>query len=480
MTAFGAPAVDRLNACWPTDNGKPVLDSLVLGPATVDSSSGPVQVTVTAHAHDTGGPGKATGVAHVSVQLESADADSGTTVGPADLRAHLSPAGHGVWTGSVVMPRGTNATYDAYPVVRDHAGLFAGGDLGLRRIKHALDVTGAPDTTRPRVTALTVSTTSVDTRRHSATVRVRGTLRETGARPTRLTMAGPRGMPVTLHRQGTGGKFATTVTIPRRDGRFRWHLSLWAVDSDRNDVGFGHGWLVAHGFPATVAISSGKRDTTAPRVTTVSGLPRKVDARHHTRWVTLRVHAADARGVTAVHAALFGHDAAGTQTRTVTFHRVAGSARAGVWSGRVPVSNCLPGPLSAYAYVRAVDASGNQTEVDRGSVRLLTLDRKPPRVTFHRFLHREVDVRFSEPVHGISAHHVRVLTAAGVVVHGTWTCDDAATRAVSCRRGEVTAATFTPVVGSRTAEAVNWEPNHRLDVLDRAGNPVVDETYAGE
>jgi hypothetical protein len=479
VTAVAATSLDHVNSCWSTDNGKPVLDSVTFSPATADTSSAPAHETVTVHAHDTGGPGAATGIAHVGLRLEGDTADSGKTVAP-PLSVHLVPSGHDTWTGSLVVPRGANATYDADPVVRDQAGLYAGDDLGLRPIRHALDVSGTPDTTRPELTHLSVSATKVDTRRHQATVRVRATLHEVGASPERLTMAGPGNTTVRLTRRPGTDTFATAVVIPRWSGSSRWHLSFGAFDNDLNGIFIGHAWLESHGFPATIRIRSGQPDTTAPRISSVSRLPSTLDLRHHGRLVALRVRAADAHGVRAVKVSLFGRDGAGSRTRTATFHLVSGTARRGTWSGRIPVSRCFPGPLRAYAYVRAIDDAGNSTEIDRGDVRLVTLDRRPPMDRFHSFTRHAVLVRFSEPVHGISTHHVAVLTAKGAVVQGTWACLGADGHSVSCLDGPASSATFTPEAGSHGAYEVNWERDHRLDVLDRAGNPFQYPTYAGE
>jgi hypothetical protein len=454
---------------------------LTVTPAVVDPTSGPVTVSVTARAHDTGGPGAATGIAHVRLELLSDDADSGTTSGPESLDVHLVRSGPGRWTGRLVVPEGVNATYDAYPVVIDRTGLAAGStDLGLPPITDVLDASGAPDTTPPTLTSLTVSRTKVDTRHHAATVRVRGRLSDAGSGPWLLTMFGPRGRDMDLHRHGTHGRFSTLVRIPRRDGSYRWHLSFRAVDRDWNDVYLSHHWLVTHGFPATVRVVSGPEDTTGPRVGRVTGLPHTLDLRRHPRHVTLLVRASDAQGVRTVRASLLAHNGAGTQTRVVAFHRVSGTTRSGLWRGRLPVGSCLPGPVGATVYIRAVDVDGNDADVVRGAVRLLTLDRKPPVATYHRFTRHEVRVRLSEPVHGISAHHVRVLTAGGKVVDGSWSCRRADGHAVSCRRGPVSAATFAvDPSSSRRPGAVEWEPDHHLDVLDRAGNPFASETVAG-
>ena len=101
------------------------------------------------------------------------------------------------------------------PVVRDYAGVYAGADLGLRPVRHALDVTGTPDTTRPELTHLALSTTRVDSRRHAANVHVWATLQETGAAPRQLTMVGPTGRTVALDGHAGTDDFSGTVVIRR-------------------------------------------------------------------------------------------------------------------------------------------------------------------------------------------------------------------------------------------------------------------------
>ena len=60
------PAAPHINACWPTDHGFPVIDSVTVTPDDVDVTADDVSVTVSVTAHDTGGPGAASGIQRVS------------------------------------------------------------------------------------------------------------------------------------------------------------------------------------------------------------------------------------------------------------------------------------------------------------------------------------------------------------------------------------------------------------------------------
>ncbi|HEX4471087.1 MAG TPA: hypothetical protein VH085_03905, partial [Nocardioides sp.] len=87
--------------------------------------------------------------------------------------------------------------------------------------------------------------------------------------------------------------------------------------------------------------------------------------------------------------------------------------------------------------------------------------------------------RFDEPVHGISASNVAVRDPQQATVAGTWSCRGASGSPVSCLRGAVTKATFSPTTPA-TFEPweVDWEPSGHLDVLDAAGNPAFDYRMA--
>jgi hypothetical protein len=468
-----------VNSCWSTDNGQPVLDSMSFSPTTVDTSTGPVPVTVTVHAHDTGGPGPATGIRRVSMAFRADNADSGTPVSP-DLRTRLRPSGPGTWTGTVVVPGGANARYDAYPVIVDRAGLYEAGSGVEPAVHDAIDAAaGTPDTQGPHLTDLSVTPTTVDTRTIAATVHVAATLNDNLAGPSAVTLTSRQTGPLTLHRSGHTNTFRADVRVPRWTGSGRWRFSLDAADRDWNDRYYSHHRLVALGFPSSVQVTSGPADTSAPKVEDVTARPATLDLRRRGRWLVMGVHATDNRGVAEAVAGLITTDPSPTRTPKVALHLVSGSDRAGTWRGRIHLGGCFPGPARAQVWVVLHDGRGHETSVQRGDVRLLTLDRKPPFTRHADFARHRVSVTMSEPVHGISSHHVHVLTAGGSVIPGTWSCRATDGALTSCRRGRVRSATFTASdPASHAPDSVDWEPDHRLDVLDGAGNPFDDDTFS--
>ncbi|MBV9920458.1 MAG: hypothetical protein JOY78_06345, partial [Pseudonocardia sp.] len=113
----------------------------------------------------------------------------------------------------------------------------------------------------------------------------------------------------------------------------------------------------------------------------------------------------------------------------------------------------------------------------RRAVRIRSADHAPPRARHVVWRVPEPVVRFTEPVHGISATNVQVYddnTATGPnPLDGTWTCRGAKQQHVSCLKGSVLEATFTPDEPGAIPGVVDWDPGLRLDVLDAHGNPML-------
>ena len=113
-----AAAPAGVNGCWSSDNGDPVLDGLDLEPDTVDVTDGPAQVAVTVDAHDTGGPGAATGIDRASLYATNgADGRAARY-----LRTTLTRGGDGLWHGTLTVPRGSGDHWDVAGLT-----LFDGG-----------------------------------------------------------------------------------------------------------------------------------------------------------------------------------------------------------------------------------------------------------------------------------------------------------------------------------------------------------------
>ena len=97
--AYAAPV--PLSPCVDPDNTRPVVTGATLSKTSADTTAGADAVDVTVTASDSGGPGPASGVASVSLQLAGSP---GTFATPRTVR--MVDAGGGSWSAHVVLARG--------------------------------------------------------------------------------------------------------------------------------------------------------------------------------------------------------------------------------------------------------------------------------------------------------------------------------------------------------------------------------------
>ena len=167
VPALALPA----SACFTsTDNGDPVMTGFTVSPQVVDSRDGAKTVTFTVTGRDTGGPGPASGLREATVYLGLGD-------GNYNISVTLRPTSSDTLSGAlVVLPqfRTADRTVEGVDVGDwsgngkhyDHAAL---AELGF---PNTLSTVTHFDTTRPQLTSLKLSTTSVDTRRHARRITV--------------------------------------------------------------------------------------------------------------------------------------------------------------------------------------------------------------------------------------------------------------------------------------------------------------------
>ncbi len=195
---------------------------------------------------------------------------------------------------------------------------------------------------------------------------------------------------------------------------------------------------------------------------------------HPGGYLTVRVHASDSgSGVDAISLAGLGVPTPGMfvpHARVHPFHRISGTRHRGIWVSRIHV-RCLSTPRTSRLRVIVRDRAGNETSTPRQAVRITGPDRVAPlgddlsgggtgRAT----------VRFSEPVRGISTTSVVVSEHGRTpAIAGTWS--------VSPGR-YVTSATFTATDPDAQIGHMDFAPDGHLDVLDRAGNPLLVESDA--
>lgn len=493
-----------VNDCWSDDNGTPVLDSLTLSPGAVDVRNGPATVTVTASVTDTGGPGAATGVERVRVELRSPrEIDEGML--PEVPTVELRPDGTGAWTGQAVLPRRTTGGVWTVGSVLlfDGAGRFVNtagyAQFRLERegFSPQLSVTSVADSTAPRLARLALSSTRVDTRSRAKDIKVRARVRdaESGVRSVHVTAA-ERGSRRTTFgwlrlRKGDAadGVWAGRLHVGRWVTNGTWDIWVSATNQALLRRTWNHraGTLRALGLPSTFRVVSGT-DTDRPVASAFAVTPTTVDTRNADARVTVRMRVRDVRsGVDRVRVSLQGPSGYGRMSRWLS--RTSGTVHDGVWSASVPLRRCLGVAGTWTADVRSYDRAGH-SRLQRGpaglSFRMLSTDHQGPNL---RVVDSEISpgqpvtLEFSEDVRGVSTSSVlvrRTTYPTADPLPGTWSCTTSSGGATDCATGPVRRAAFTAATPLGSGEyEIELNPEHVLDVTDLAGNPFLPQWVYG-
>jgi hypothetical protein len=481
-TAGPAAAAVPLSACASPDNGLPTVTAATLTPPVVSTSTGPGAVDVSATVTDSGGPGAASGVAEVFVQLVG---PSGHQLPERPLRMALSDSG--TWEAQVAVPVGTSpGTWLPVLVAVDVAGNSATARLdGDTDPGAEIEVHGPGDTVAPRLIGLRLDRRSVDTRRHDAVVQATARVRSGHAQPKRVTVTavdGRRFVSMTLHRvrsSGGGTTWRGPLRIPTWVGDGRWTLRVALVDrvgnvrqySARNLATLGRRHHVDRSF-----VVDSRVDRRQPTATGLTFAPPSVDVSTGDVQVQAAVRARDAAsGVAGVRLRLFDPDDSDVIYDTRLLLR-AGTAHDGTWQAAATVPHCGAVPGTWNAQLLVTDRSGRVHHYFAGQPTLVVTntDTVAPRVVRTSTAPGLPVLDFSEDVTGISAASAPVTSRAdGSALPGTWRCDDASAAPVSCTSGAVRRATYSsPATIPAEGISVELNPEHDLSLTDLAGNPV--------
>jgi hypothetical protein len=465
--------------CWTSDNGFPRLTGLTVSPARVDVRRSAAWVTVTARPVDEGGPGPATGIHELGVDLAGG-------LGSVTMAAQTD----GTWTGRLRVPPGVKpGTYGVDGVrlrdgadrnfghVRDYfrdqlVALGMGGDF---------QVVSKRDNRAPRLVTLTASATKIDVTAGPGSVRFQARVTDdiagTGA-VTVQTLAG-RSVELTL-RHGT-----------RRDGTWagamrvaRWSPTIPAdtilvtlTDQPGNQRDLYSERLAERGLPSALVVTSRRADTAKPQLADVTLTPSTVNLTAADSAVTATVHATDRPAGMGGSFFVIRH-----------LPRVAGNRYHGTWRKTVRLDRCLWRAGDVRLEVVMFDRANNRIAVKRT---LTVVNDADVRAPFPRAVTPQeagpsdpVTFRFNEEVVGVSASSAPVRRSAqgsqfGVgdpppAVPGSWSCLSVSGAPVDCVTGPLLRATWTPAAPLTPGwdYAVDWNPEHVLDIRDLAGNPV--------
>jgi hypothetical protein len=493
------PTAVPASQCFPTtDNGDPVLKTFGFSPVAIDSRLGSKDVTFTATAEDTGGPGAPSGVAGATVYVSFDDS------GNWNLRAPMKPDGNGQLVGTLtILKQYRTATRYVSLSVNDVAGnstMYSTADLEQMGLPTTFTTVTTPDVGKPAVRTVRLSSRTVDTRAHSKTlgIKVRAT-DDSAVKAIRVWLWGSPIRSSTAHLRlvaGTAadGSWQGQIRVPRWQGNSTAKLAIELVDMVDGYRMYGPRKLTAIGQPGTVRILS-RTDTVEPTLRLRSVAPASIDLRTGVQSVTVAVRVTDRlSGARRASFTLRGpDDGNGSQPNlNVRLVRVSGTPHDGIWKGTVALRPCeaLGGSWDAVAF--AWDAATGNYADNPKALTVLNTDVLRPRATLVGDYYQvrrggPLTVTFNEDVVGVTADNALVHVGdnqrgqAGdnpPAIAGTWACKDASGSVVDCAAGTVRQAAFTPtapmIPGTNHTLVLN--PEHHLGLTDLAGNPY-DPTY---
>jgi hypothetical protein len=383
LVAGGATAVAAPPSLCapPADTVAPQVTSLTFSTHSVDLTTGPRTVRVTAHAIDTSGGGVASGIKRLL-------ADVSGPRGFAQTRLSLASGttADGVWTGTLRIPRDARAgtwnlravgvtDHDRNTQFYDREGRSPAFPTDVRlqpNFDQTITVTGAvptpppPTTVKPgRLSGFTLSPTSVNTTHASKRVGVRADF--AGPRPARvfLELFGGRGVgfakahgdaraavdsadagrPFFQHirlKRTAGNHWSGHVTLHRwlGNGAAQPELTVeYGSNVKPNFKRYDGDNLKARHFSHVVHITSGI-DRDKPTLRTLSVTPSPVDTTSGAQQATVTATAHDATsGVGRIQVELFNRSGAGERSsfKTVTLRQQGND-----WVGHTSFQECVP------------------------------------------------------------------------------------------------------------------------------------------
>lgn len=485
------PSAVPLSDCAASDNGDPVLTGLTITPRRIELTRSARTVRFATRFTDTGGPGRPSGVATVSLSLDN---------GRDTLEMRLSESADGTWR---VTRRFRPGELEAgtYRVSVDYAD--AAGNIGSMRAEQ-LGAAGADDQLlvaaasrdagAPVLRSLSVSRRTVDTTTSPRRVRFSARVSDDlSVRGVRVEAVGRRKTERADLRLSSGternGRWTGSVLVPRGIGSGRWHLGVQISDWSQNFRTYRTRALAARGSPTGFHVTSG-RDREPPVVNAVTVTPAVVDVTTRNQSVSVQVRARDAGSGVAGGIFVFARSSS-----TISGHLrlIGGTVHDGTWRGTAVVDRCsavtgkwTSGSVNVASIGRAPTGSATtRVELDPPTV-VTTRDRDVPTATVvGRTQPPGGPLRFAfdEAVTGVSAASA-VLAPTGLgdtalrrqsqsPIAGTWQCHDTAGVTVDCLGTAIREAWFTPdtplLSGADYQLLLN--PEHVLDMRDLAGNP---------
>lgn len=363
------------------DTNAPVLASLAISPATVDTAAAPATVTITARLTDerspsiggtaalsrivlTGPGGQQQAIAYISqAQRVSGTAADGTYRSTLQIPRHSAS---GRWAASAVLVDISGNTR----TLTSSALVGAGFPAGVTQ-------TGAGDTTPPQLVAIGLAPASVDTSQQAGEITVTvhanddlsGVSDGVATAASQVVLRGPSGAHhahATLsvdHRtagNALDATFVVAVTLPRWSEQGQWTIeSVTLVDQVGNHQSLS--------VPGVTFMQTGIGDTSAPQFRAFSLSATSVDVRAASATVVVRGRIVDdisgaADGIVDSASSVVFESPSGRQRLTVPFgasQRIAGDSIDGNYSMSATVAaHAEPGSWTM-TDAWPTDAAGN-------------------------------------------------------------------------------------------------------------------------
>jgi hypothetical protein len=454
--------------------GHPVMTSFARTPTSVNVTFRSKQVAFTITAKDS-----TKAITSVTVDIRSPEIAGAQREQLAFLDLTGGTARNGTWKGTATIPQWTNnGTWDILEVDLVDAGggfasFFPGGGSGHwnNTWPKTFHVTATPDTTAPTVSALTLSTGSVDTSTVAKKINVtviagddqsgiKGNVFVSG-----VVDIGDHGYLTSeaflTRTSGTAkeGIFTGSFTVPRwvGNGTHTWSLMLSTSDVAGNSLELNGDQLRAEHVTSTFRVKS-ETDNTKPLLTDLTYAPLSVDARTGFKKVLVTLKASDAQsGIRLAHVQ-FTSRSGDFADRTLA--RTAGTRSSGTWTGSVVIPRCSePGVWTvSLDLTDLVDNTVHfaTAQVDTrhftSTLQVKALDVEGPGGSVPAKIAPKgpVTVTFTEPTlwkNGTAQSALAVVNdGTSIPAAGTWTCKNSAGTTVRCdaQRADVTKAIFKP------------------------------------
>ena len=326
------------------DTSAPQLDELTIFPGSIDTSSGPEEITFTLELTD-----PVTGIDPATSEVAIAAPD-GTARGSAPLELVAGTEHSGTFEGTVTVPQyAPEGAWTASLLLTDKAGnaeAWSSQELVSAGFPASFDQAGPGDEDTPELTAFSITPGSIDT--SAAAQDLTFSLGVTdglagldlaNSHVEILSPAGePRGEDALSLVSGTehNGTFGATITVPRFSPQGAWTVNVVLADNAGNEETWTSQELIAATFPGGFE-QTAVGDEETPVLTAFALDPPQADTTASSRVITFDLSVTDnAAGVDPAASRVIATPPAGPPLES-SLQLVSGDATDGAYRATITV-----------------------------------------------------------------------------------------------------------------------------------------------